>query len=186
MHGVRMPALKQAHHDALKGVAFRCDVLPRDVDDVRRLVEKSGFFRGDEIAVAVELVSERLSRGPESGYHFVIAEVRGRLAGYVCYGPIPCTASSFDLYWIAVDPQIQGRGLGKALLHEAEQLIRKMGGDRVYVETSSRDQYQSTRIFYERCGYRKASVLDDFYGPDDGKVTYLKLLHGRGNRGLHP
>jgi ribosomal protein S18 acetylase RimI-like enzyme len=176
-----MPTLNHDHEDALKGLAFRYEVLPRDVDGVRSLVARTGFFRDDEIAVAAELVTERLSRGPESGYYFVMAEEGGRLTGYVCYGPIPCTISSFDLYWIAVDPGLQGRGLGKALLDEAERLIREMGGDRVYVETSSRDQYESTRLFYERCGYVIASVLDDFYAPGDSRATYLKRLSEDGN-----
>ena len=106
-----------------------------------------------------------------------MAEEEGRLSGYVCYGPIACTVSSFDLYWIAVDPGLQGRGLGKALLSEAERCIQEMGGNRVYVETSSRDQYKDTRVFYERCGYKKASILEDFYAPGDSKVTYMKVLH---------
>ena len=170
----------------MKGFTLRYEVQPRDVEDVRVLITKTGFFRADEAAVAVELVSERLGRGAESGYYFVMAEVKEHLVGYVCYGPIPCTASSFDLYWIAVDPRFQGRGLGKALVRETEQRIRELGGERVYVETSSRVQYFSTRIFYERCGYSKASVLDDFYGPGDGKVTYLKLLRVHGNARRHP
>jgi ribosomal protein S18 acetylase RimI-like enzyme len=171
-----MSAPQYSHPHSLKGVTFRYEVLHRDVEEVRRLVARTGFFRGDEIAVAVELVRERLSRGPESGYHFVITEEEPRLTGYVCYGPIPCTISSYDLYWIAVDPRLQGRGLGKALLCEAERLIKKMGGDRVYVETSSRAQYEGTRLFYERSGYTQASMLDDFYAPGDGKATYLKHL----------
>lgn len=170
----------------MKGFTFRYEVQPRDVEDVRILVTKTGFFRADEAAVAVELVSERLRRGAESGYYFVMAEAKERLVGYVCYGPIPCTASSFDLYWIAVDPRLQGRGLGKALVRETEQQIRELEGTRVYVETSSRVQYLSTHIFYERCGYSKASVLDDFYGPGDGKVTYLKLLRVHDNVPRHP
>ncbi len=167
-------------------MAFRYEVLPRDVEEVRSLVARTGFFREDEIQVAAELVTERLNRGPESGYYFVMAEEGGRLTGYVCYGPIPCTISSYDLYWIAVEPHLQGRGLGKALLCEAERLIRKMGGDRVYVETSSKTQYESTRLFYERCGYSKASVLDDFYGPGDSKATYLKRLRASGKELLQP
>jgi len=174
--GKNVPALKHDQEDSLKRVTFRYEVLPRDVEDVRALVEKTGFFRVDEISVAAELVAERLNRGPESGYYFVMAEEGSRLSGYVCYGPIPCTVASYDLYWIAVDPMLQGKGLGRSLLYEAERLIREMGGSRIYVETSSRDQYDSTRIFYERCGYMLASVLDDFYGPGDSKATYLKVL----------
>lgn len=157
-------------------IFFRYEVRPADVAAVRSLVARTGFFRDDEVAVAAELVTERLNRGPESGYHFVMAEEDGRLSGYVCYGPIACTVSSFDLFWIAVETGLQGKGLGKILLHEAERLIRQMGGARIYVETSSKPQYDTTRLFYERCGYREASVLHDFYAPGDSKVTYLKVL----------
>lgn len=157
-------------------VAFRYDVAPRDVEAVRSLVARTGFFREDEVPVAAELVTERLNRGEESGYYFVMAEEGEELLGYVSYGPIACTVSSFDLYWIAVEPSLQGKGLGKRLLQEAERLIQKMAGTRIYVETSSKPQYESTRIFYERCGYETASVLEDFYAPGDSKVTYLKVL----------
>jgi GNAT superfamily N-acetyltransferase len=184
--GKNVPALKHDQEDRLKGVTFRYEVLPRDVEEVRGLVARTGFFREDEVPVAAELVSERLNRGEESGYYFVMAEEGSRLSGYVCYGPIPCTVASYDLYWIAVDPTFQGKGLGRSLLHEAERLIREMGGSRIYVETSSKMQYESTRLFYERCGYVTASVLDDFYAPGDSKATYLKRFHAPGEVVRHP
>ena len=54
---------------------FRTEPKPDDIAAIRRIVASTGFFRPDEIAVAVELVEERLARGLEaSGYHFVFAE----------------------------------------------------------------------------------------------------------------
>jgi GNAT superfamily N-acetyltransferase len=124
----------------------------------------------------VELASERRAKGPECGYHFLIAEHYGRLIGYTCYGPIPCTAGSFDLYWIAVHPDFHRRGIGRGLVDETEKLIRAAGGSRIYVDTSQRIQYASTRAFYEGCGYRLETVLTDFYAPGDGKAIYCKSL----------
>ena len=141
-----------------------------------RLVDATGFFRADEIDVAVELVDERLQRGPESGYHFVIAEANGEVAGYSCFGPIACTVWSYDLYWIAVDPAHQGFGLGRALVAESERLIHSAGGRRVYIETSGKPQYVPTRGFYDRCGYALDVEMRDFYGPEDSKVVYVKVL----------
>jgi len=66
--------------------------------------------------------------------------------------------------------------LGQLLLMETERLIKKAKGQRVYVETSQRPLYDSTRAFYERNGYAAESVLLNFYGPGDGKVTYSKAL----------
>jgi GNAT superfamily N-acetyltransferase len=165
----------------IHGVKYGYEVQTGDAEKIRHLAEVTGFFSDDEVAVAGELVDERLAKGPESGYFFVMAEQCGRLIGYACYGPIPCTTSSFDLYWIVVHPDFQGRGLGRALLKEAERLIKSAGGGRIYVDTSQRDQYASTRAFYESCGYRLETVLADFYAPGDGKVIYCKALIGVGH-----
>jgi ribosomal protein S18 acetylase RimI-like enzyme len=105
-----------------------------------------------------------------------MAEHYGRLAGYACFGPVPATASSYDLYWIAVHPDFQGRGLGGRLLQEAERRIKASGGGRIYVDTSQRVQYASTRAFYESCGYLLETVLKDFYAVGDGKAIYCKSL----------
>jgi acetoin utilization deacetylase AcuC-like enzyme/GNAT superfamily N-acetyltransferase len=160
----------------LHGIVFRYELQPQDPERVCRLAQISGFFTTAEVEVAVELVNERLSRGVPSGYHFVMAEHYGRLAGYACYGPIACTASSYDLYWIAVHPDYQGKGLGRRILKETERLIRESSGSRIYVETSQRVQYASTRAFYEHCGYRLETVMADFYAPGDGKVVYCRSL----------
>jgi len=147
-----------------------------DTAAVRALVAATGFFRDDEVDVAAELVAERLSRGVASGYHFVFAEIGDRMAGYSCFGPIGCTVSSHDLYWIAVHPDFQGSGVGTDLIRETERRVGELGGTRVYVETSSTARYEPTRRFYERRGYAAEGVLRDFYAPGDGKVIFVKVL----------
>lgn len=155
---------------------LRQDVKPEDVQTVRRIVAATGFFTPREVEVAVELVVERLSRGECSGYSFLFAELAGRSIGYACYGPIPCTAASFDLFWIAVEPQYQHAGLGRRLLAEVESQVRLAAGRRLYIETSNRAQYATTRSFYEKCGYQLEAVLRDFYAPGDDKVIFVKRL----------
>ncbi len=157
-------------------VTYRYDAGPADRENVRRIVESSGFFYPAEVDVAVELVDERLAKGAPSGYHFVFAECDGRTVGYACYGPIAATAASYDLYWIAVEQSCRGKGLGRLLLVETERLIGQSGGRRVYIETSNRPQYLPTRGFYERCGYALEAVLRDFYAPGDDKAIFVKAL----------
>lgn len=158
------------------GITLRDTLEPRDRDAVRAIVESTGFFRPDEVAIAVELVDECLSRGPSSGYHFVFAERDGAVAGYACYGPIACTSASYDLYWIAVDPQFQRHGIGRVLLADVETRITAAGGERVYIDTSGRPQYAPTRAFYERNGFRCEARLADFYAPGDDRLIYVKVL----------
>ena len=136
----------------------------------------TGVFSPVEIDVAVELLEERLEKGPPSGYHFIFAEQAGRTLGYACYGPIALTAGSYDLYWIAVDKSSQGQKVGQLLLAKAEDLIRSAGGRQIYIETSNRPQYAPTRKFYLRCGYRQEALLKDFYAPGDDKVIYAKQV----------
>jgi ribosomal protein S18 acetylase RimI-like enzyme len=155
---------------------LRYEVVPGDVEAVRTLVERTGFFNGDEVAIAAELVEARLADGAASGYEFVFADLGGSLAGYACYGAIPCTAASYDLYWIAVEPKFQRHGAGRTLMDAVESQVAARGGERIYIDTSGREQYQPTRAFYERSGFRCEARLADFYAPGDDRVIYVKQL----------
>jgi len=158
-------------------ISFRYNVLSDDCETVRAIVEATGYFAPSEVAVAIELVQENLAKGAAaSGYHFVFAEHGARTIGYVCYGPIPCTISSHNLYWIAVHPDFQGRGLGRMLMRESENRIRAAGGTRIYIDTSYKAQYEDTREFYQSLGYALDALLKDFYSPGDDKVIYRKIL----------
>lgn len=161
-------------------ILYREEVLPSDIATVRKLTSATGFFSPDEIAVAVELVEERLAKGLRSGYYFLFAEHGGRVLGYTCFGPIPCTLASYDIYWIAVLPEVQSRGVGRELLKKTERKIEDLGGKRIYVETSAREQYRPTMRFYQRQGYRQEALLKDFYGPGDHKAVFLKILSPEG------
>jgi acetoin utilization deacetylase AcuC-like enzyme/N-acetylglutamate synthase-like GNAT family acetyltransferase len=167
---------KHERKNQLHGLTFRYEVTADDSKRLGKLVAATGFFHDDEVDVAVELVEERLAKGDASGYFFILAEHYGRVVGYTCYGPIPCTANSYDLYWIAVHPDYQGRGVGYQLMQASERKIKKIGGERIYIDTSQRPQYVSTRAFYERSGYQLETILADFYSPNDGKVIYCKKL----------
>jgi ribosomal protein S18 acetylase RimI-like enzyme len=159
-------------------MSFRHVAEPRDADRVRKLVAATGFFRPDEIDIAVELVTEALAKGRDSGYRFVFADAPegSDLAGYACYGPVPATQSGFDLYWIAVSPAAQRQGLGQRLLAATEVEARAEGGQRLYADTSGRPDYAPTRAFYHRSGFVVAAVFPDFYADGDDKVVFSKPL----------
>lgn len=135
----------------------------------------TGVFRDDEIAVALELFDE-----PDAmGYRFVVAELEGNVAGYACFGATPMTQGTWDLYWIAVDPALHGRGVGTELMHAVEHAIRAEGGRLVMIETASKPSYDATRRFYDRhprC--RAVGRVPDFYAPGDDKVLYAIELGG--------
>lgn len=164
-------------------IRFRESLRADDAEAITALVTDTGFFHRHEIAVARELVDERLARGQVSGYEFIVAEAEQSVVGYACFGEIPCTVGGYDLYWIVVARHWQGRGIGRLLIEQAERRVAAAGGRILYVETSSRPLYAPTSAFYRKCGYQLAATLPDFYAPGDGRLIYQKLLHAEHGAG---
>ena len=158
---------------------WRDQPRPEDAAAIRVLAAVSGAFSAAETELAVELLEERLGRGlAASGYHFLFAEPApsGTALGYACYGPIPLTRASWDLYWIVVARAAWRGGIGRRLLAEVERRAALAGAGALYVDTSGRPDYAATRDFYAACGYRTAATLPDFYALGDAKVIFVKRL----------
>ena len=155
-------------------LTFRETARDTDPAVIRSIVLQTGFFSDAEVDIAVELADERLAHGDASGYHFVFAD-RGRdTIGYTCYGEIPCTVGSYDLYWIAVATAEHRHGVGRMLLERTEARIREAGGRILFIETSGREMYVPTHRFYERCGFALDVRVRDFYAPGDDKLVFAK------------
>lgn len=156
-------------------ISLRTEVRPDDPEIITSIVRSTGFFREDEIRVAAELAEERLEKGVASGYEFLFAEMDGRTVAYSCYGLIPCTLHSYDLYWIATHQEFMNQGIGRYLLARTEEAVFASGGTGIYVETSSKEQYAPTRAFYKRNQYILKARLEDFYDRGDDKLIYVKM-----------
>ena len=144
------------------------------LDDILRA---TGLFTEEEVGVALELIDTGVGARPDEGYLFAVAEDdAGSPVGYACWGRVPMTDATFDLYWIAVEPREQGRGVGRALLAQVEASVRAAGGRLIVVETAGKPSYAGTRAFYERTGYPEVARLPDFYRDGDDKVLHVKRL----------
>lgn len=160
----------------MKTFTYRQQIQHSDIGIIAEIVKSSGFFSTEEIDIALELAEEKLTQPHDSSYQFLFVEDEKKVVGYACYGLIPATSSSYDVYWIVVSKDLRGQGLGKLLMAETEKLILQSGGRQVYVETSSRDQYSPTHKFYETCGYHQEAFLKNFYHEGDSKIIYAKVL----------
>ena len=101
-----------------------------DRDRIEEISRAVGVFHDDEIPVALEVFDGAIAGSAAAGspdYLALGADVDGRLAGWICWGPTPCTLGTFDLYWMAVDPAHHGAGIGTALLNAMEQRLRRHG-----------------------------------------------------------
>lgn len=155
---------------------FRECVRTEDAQDVVDLVASSGYFSEEEVRIAEELVLTNLGQGEKSGYFFVFAELQKAMVGYSCFGPIPATADSYHLYWIAVHEKHRGKGLGKAVMAATIQALARRGGKKVYAETSSRTQYTSTQKFYESQGFLNEACLKDYYRQGEDMLIYVRHI----------
>jgi GNAT superfamily N-acetyltransferase len=144
---------------------------------IEEITRAARLFREDEIPVALEVFDGAAAGSPD--YIALGAVHDGRLAGWICWGPTPCTLGTYDLYWMAVDPALRRTGIGTALVAAMER--RLAGVARlIVVETAGRPDYRDTRAFYQARGYSVAATIADFYAPGDAQVVYVKSLSTRG------
>jgi len=174
---------------------FIGDMTPKDRPRVRAILEATRLFRAEEVDVAIELfdsvfgasigvdaaTSVTIVNPPATSDYFFLGAFtpEEELAGFACYGPTPGTDRTYDLYWIAVDPAVQGSGSGTILLNEVERRLKGLNARMLVVETSSRSDYGNTRGFYIQRGYVEAARARDFYAPADDRITYTKRLQSR-------
>ena len=153
------------------------NLRPQHRDQIAAILATSELFRPNEIEVALE-VFDGHCEAPLGDYRalgcFNGGAADGTLAGFAAYGPTPCTLGTWDLYWIAVRPGLQGRGIGTQLLRRVELAMIAGGARLCIVETSSRSDYASTRRFYVANGYRETARVQDFYADGDDQVVYTK------------
>ena len=156
--------------------ALRHALTPADRPAIEAILRESGAFRDEEVAVGLELVDETLDPGPSTDYQWVVAERSGRVVGFACYGPVPMTDGTFDLYWIAVGREEKGSGLASRLDEAVAERVRSVGGRWVLAETSSTPPYTAARRFYAKRGYDLVERIPDFYREGDDRLTFGKRL----------
>lgn len=147
-----------------------------DRSQIQELLVATGVFTSEEVDIALELVDAVLTRRDQQDYIINVCSSGDEVLGYYCIGPTPATQSTFDLYWIATKPSVQGSGVGQALDEHATDLIRTMGGTLIIAETSSQPKYDRTRKFYVKRGYIELARIRAYYRADDDLVVYGKYL----------
>lgn len=141
-----------------------------------KILRNTPEFKPSELVVAEEVIDSYLHDPRWSGYHTLVAEVDSTIAGYICYGTTPLTEGTWDIYWMAVAPEKQGKGIGSSLMAFAENQIKKARGRLIIIETSAKPQYEKTLRFHRSHGYETVCQLADFYAPGDDKLILQKRL----------
>ena len=148
---------------------------PADSEHVLGLARGISLFEASDIETIQELWTEFAAKGDASSwYHFLVSRLDGEILGFACYGQRPLTEGTFDLYWIGVGQNQQGRGVGKALIAEVEKRVRSQGSRLLIAETAGMEAFEPTRRFYLAAGYELEARIHDFYKPGDDLVIFTK------------
>lgn len=157
-------------------IIYRSEVKQSDMKDFEEVLNSSGFFYSYEIEAAKDFLEYRIEDGEESGVYYFMAEDKGKMIGFICFGFDSCTQYTYILYWMAVHNDYRGKGVGKVLLQKFEDCVVSKGGKKIVGETSGRELYKPTRDFYVKNGYKLAAEIPDYYSVGDSRVTIVKDL----------
>ncbi len=139
-------------------------------------LRSDGTFRDDEVGVALELIDEAVKGSDDYWIKVATLGDEHPVAGYICYGPTPMTASTYDLYWVVAHAAARGRGVAGALIDAMEVDLRARAATGIRVETSQLEGYDAARQLYDRRGYPEVARLGDFYRAGDDLIICYKRL----------
>lgn len=160
-------------------LTFRYNLSCDDPVRIRDVASSTGFFDKNDININVALVQDVLkgeTHANQQDYKFIILEEAGETLGYACYGKIPTTDDSYEIYWLCIHDKFRGCGLGRVLLDKLTEVIQILGGRKIYIKTEGTSQYVPTRNFYKACGFEEEAVLKEYYGNGDDCCIYSKKL----------
>ena len=144
-----------------------------DASAVDRLSHETGLADGDEHQDTLEPMDDEHT-------WIVLENESDAVIGAAYFGPQGHSDRVWNLYFLAVDPRLQGGGTGSALVAWAEANLRDRGegvAKLLLIETSGVESFAPTRAFYLKLGYVEEARVREFYGPGDDKVVFWKMLN---------
>lgn len=147
-------------------------LLSHDREPIVNILISTKFFSEEEVSIAKEILDIYIDDQNQKDYLMYVSEENDLVTGYVCIGKTPATVGTFDLYWIAVDPSIQGKGVGTQLFNYIKNQIKELAGNLIIAETSSTEKYISTQKFYEAKGFQLFTRIKNYYKPNDDLMIY--------------
>ncbi|MEP7234310.1 MAG: GNAT family N-acetyltransferase [Ignavibacteriota bacterium] len=83
-----------------------------------------------------------------------IAETEGRFAG--CIGVVKAAELSIQLRWFLVEPEFQGKGIGKLLIEALLEYCRAKKFDEIFLWTVNK--LPAAKAIYERYGFERTQT----------------------------
>ncbi len=142
-----------------------------DLHAIARVLDDTGLFPAEMLA---EMAEPWLAG--QAPHHWLVAEREGEVIGFGYCEPERMTIGTFNLLAIAVRPELQGQGVGTAIIAALESRLGQSGGRVLIVETSSLPDYAATRAFYDGLGFAREARIRDFYDTGEDKILFWKQI----------
>ncbi len=142
-----------------------------DFDALIELATASGLFEPDQ----TELLAEMLRYPNEKEVWFTDDDGSGPV-GVAYMAPEKMTHGTWNLYWIAVHPDHQRKGRGRAILQHVEDWLTEKRQRILLVETAGVEDFEYVRNFYANNGFESEARIRDFYAQGVSKVVFRKVL----------
>ena len=147
------------------------DFTRSDLASARAIIDATGLFPAEMLdAMAEPCLAE------QAPHIWLSALGGGELVGFAYVEPERMTEGTFNMLLIAVHPQWQGVGVGKALVSAFERKLRDLGARVLIVETSSSGEFARARALYGRQGFVEEARVRDFYAEGEHKILFWKHL----------
>ncbi|KXF82909.1 GNAT family N-acetyltransferase [Enterovibrio coralii] len=144
---------------------------PADKAEMLALVAKTQMFEKEEVS----FISDTFENSSGEAIWFGAFQ-NEQMAGIAYCVPMEMTNETWNVLMLLVDPEHHRKGIGKALMHLMEDTLSAQGKRLLIVETSSTEDFQTARSFYEAIGYSKQGTIEHYYDDNDHKVTFTKRL----------
>jgi ribosomal protein S18 acetylase RimI-like enzyme len=142
-----------------------------DLPSIRTILEATGLFPPDML----EPMAEPYLSG-QGADCWLVAGTGGNLLGFAFVEPERMPEGTFNLLAIAVAPDRQHGGIGRSLVEDLEERLRRQGARLLIVETSSLDDFAGTRAFYASQSFLEEARVRHFYAEGEDKILFWKHL----------
>ena len=145
-----------------------------DIPGLKHIIDENELFPS---AMLDDMIAPYLSDPASTDMWLTDMDQSPRAIAYCA--PERMTEGTWNLYLIAVHPDVHGKGVGTAMLHHLEELLTARGERVLLVETSGLDSFARTRQFYLKANYEQEARIRDFYQAGEDKIVFRKALTAR-------
>ncbi len=143
-----------------------------DMDSLKNVIGSNDLFPSGML----DEMTNDFFQNSESQDRWLTTEIDKTPIAIAYYAPERMTEGTYNLYLIAVQKELQSKGIGAQMMRYIEDQLKEISGRILIVETSGLPEFERTRLFYEKLAYKNVAVIEDFYQIGEDKIIFMKKL----------